>query len=87
MKYFGLSKPIDQTWLLLAGLLCPMKCILASISGSAFISIVFGTIMHYWPLWLIELLFYLLGYTYIDTPQYIGEPIGEGTQNYIGAIL
>ena len=44
----------------MAGLLCLMKYILAGVSRCALRSVVFGTLMCFWTLWLFELLYVCL---------------------------
>ena len=50
LQYLGLLRKTGQTRLLLAVMLCLMKCILASISGSTLTSIVFSTLICFWTL-------------------------------------
>ena len=60
MQHFGLLRPIGQTRWLLAGQLCPTKCISAGTSGFALRSIVFGAPLHFWTLWIFESLYICL---------------------------
>ena len=60
LQYFGLLRSIGQTRWLLAGLLCPMKCILARASSYTLRYIVFGALMHFWTLRLFESLYVCL---------------------------